>query len=67
MYYIEVATFEEKDTEPVVIHTFIGYDRSDAQGLLKEHSRQDEFLRASLTGEDYKGIKLSSEIKKGER
>lgn len=59
MRVITVLIYENTEQDPVVGHTFYGKTLADAKGNLNAHMSSDSFFRAAMTGQTFKGIKLT--------
>ena len=55
----------ERDVYPVVSHIFYGKTAKEAYGYFQAHMKTDEFLRAAVLYQRYKGMILAVEISHG--
>ena len=62
--YVRVDIYENNDY-PVVSHIFYGKTAKEAYGYFQSHMKTDEFLRAAILYQKYKGMLLVVEMKYG--
>lgn len=62
--YVKVNIYEN-NAYPVVSHIFYGKTAKEAYGYFQSHMKTDEFLRAAILYQKYKGMLLVVEMKYG--
>ena len=62
--FIRVDIYES-NSYPVVSHIFYGKTKKESYGYFQAHMKTDEFLRAAVLYQKYKGMLLVVEINYG--
>ena len=55
----------ENNVYPVVSHIFYGKTKKEAYGYFQSHMKTDEFLRAAVLHQKYKGMLLTVQMRHG--